>query len=147
MSIGERTHDEPGVGERRVTLRACKATSKGGLPCRAPVLRGADFCLAHHPDLAERRKAMRSRGGSVTTNRRKLLLAKVDFRDPRGVTAFIEALTSAVLLNQIPLSAAETCAKLAGEAARLRSAVETDERLAGIEAMLRELESEHGSTD
>jgi hypothetical protein len=85
---------------------------------------------------------MRQRGGAVTTSRRRLLLAKVDFENPRSVVGFIEAVTSAVLLGQLPVNVGEATVRMAAEAARLRDVIETAERLDAIEALLATLTPE-----
>ena len=120
-------------GQEQTTSGLCQATTAAGGPCRSPVLKGGSFCFMHEPSATEERKEAASRGGSVTAARRALLQGQVDFSTPASVVAFIELMTRSLLLGQLPASTAEVCSKLAGEAARLRSAIDLAERLDELE--------------
>ena len=52
------------------TRKRCKATRKDGDPCRAWATAG-DFCTFHAPELAERRREGKSRGGKTTLGKLK----------------------------------------------------------------------------
>ena len=132
-------------GQERIASGLCPATTAAGTPCRSPVLKGGTFCWMHSPSTASERRAAASKGGSVTAARRQLLLGNVDFSTPATVVSFIEALTRACLLNQVSAGVAETCSRLASEAARLRSAVDLAERVTALEATIQALEGEGGA--
>ena len=51
--------------------KLCKAASAGGKPCRAKAIRG-DYCFAHSPELADKRKEARKLGGENKSKRKRL---------------------------------------------------------------------------
>jgi len=54
------------------TSVACKATTKGGAPCRARA-RLTGYCFAHDPELADKRTAARLAGGAAKEGRKLAL--------------------------------------------------------------------------
>jgi len=52
--------------------KLCKASSADGKPCRAKAIRG-DYCFAHSPELADKRKEARKLGGENKSKRNRLV--------------------------------------------------------------------------
>lgn len=44
----------------------CAGTTKSGNPCKRAPLPDEDYCLMHHPDKSEERRALSVRGGKTT---------------------------------------------------------------------------------
>lgn len=133
MSTGELSDSGRTAGSMGGGLRACKGATKSGLPCRSIVVRGSDFCLSHHPDLAEERRQARSAGGKTTTNRRKGLAQASKFRDLAGALDYRDALTDSYLRKQITAQEAETLSRLGEGKEKLLTGAALEERLGELE--------------
>lgn len=119
----------------------CKARNKAGGPCRAPAMRGMDYCLMHDPTESgvRRRKEMQTRGGATTTNRRKLLLGMIDFSSATSTRIFFETLARACLRGEVAPALARDTAAIAKEAVLVRQGEEAEARLSAVETALQAL--------
>jgi len=137
--VNEQGQEQSEPGGRRASDRMCLATTRAGTRCRAPVLVGESYCLSHHPAYEQKRRQMRSLGGQATTSRLRLLTGAIDYGTPEATRRFGEALTRAVIRNEVPPARATAAWAIAEGVERLRAGVELIARMDALEAQLDEL--------
>jgi hypothetical protein len=79
-----------------VTSRSCKARKDDGSPCRAPPLRGEEFCLWHSPDHAEEVAEAQKLGG-LRRRRERTVSGAYEFEGVESVEQIQRLLNIAVL--------------------------------------------------
>ena len=57
----------------KARLQSCQGHRKDGSPCRGQALPSGSYCFAHAPELADKRREVRKRGGANSARRARLL--------------------------------------------------------------------------
>ena len=115
--------------------RACKATTEGSQPCRAPPLLDGEFCLMHDPAHAEEMAEARRLGG-LRRRKEKAVSGAYDIEGLENV-AQIRRLLEIAVLDTLSLknsvARARTLAYLAQTALKTLEVGEFEERLRALE--------------
>jgi hypothetical protein len=124
------------TGGYRVGASGCRAATKQGRACRAPVLPGGAYCFSHEPALAEVRRAARSRGATKANKLRAIEGRRARLDSGEALLAFAGRLVHDVVDGRLTPEVARVA--LYGTSI-CRSLVETgdlERRLAAVEAAL-----------
>jgi len=112
----------------------CKAKNRKGEPCAAYALSGSDFCYWHDPERAEERRAARhGRKLGATGDAGPVTLDTV-----ADVLPILADELTAVLSLEKSVSRARAVGYLAGVVLRAFEVSELQERVAALEAAIRE---------
>jgi hypothetical protein len=86
--------------------RTCRAQTKAGVSCRAPALPGYETCLSHTPELAEKVRLARMRGGSAAAKVRVLQGKRLKLDTAAALVKFTSGLMQDVLAGTVEADAA-----------------------------------------
>ena len=117
--------------------RRCKATTKAGRPCSCFALHGSEYCFSHAPELAEKRREARSRGGRARHGRTIGQTPggyQVEIKSLSDVVKLLERTINDALSLENSLSRANTIARLAQVLANIYQVSELEQRIAALEA-------------
>jgi len=113
-------------------MALCAGIRADGGRCGAQAIRGAEFCVNHHPDYEDARARRNSKGGKKGGRGRPA----VEMRD---IKALLEDLTDRVLEGELPTSVVAVANQVINTRLRAieveRKIKETDELEARIEAL------------
>lgn len=112
----------------------CQATTKDDRPCKAPILPGESWCFNHHPDMVERRRAARVKGGKARSNMARA--AKTFSDKPLTTAELIKTLSQAIrqtAAGGMEPNIANSLSGLARAIASIRETAELEERIADLE--------------
>lgn len=113
----------------------CKATTKSGKACRAPLLPGKTWCRAHDPDLAAERLEWSRRGGRNRSNAaRAAKELQGETADVAEITAVLTRAMRRLEAGKIEPGIATSLAGVAKALVSIRQAGEIEERIAELEA-------------
>lgn len=122
-----------------MTERRCGAVKRDGTPCRGQALPSGEFCWAHAPELAEKRKAAWSRGGSQTS--RGARAARMLPSEMRPVFELLSKALTETHRGTLDPKRAAALASLAGAMCRVLQVGEMETRLAQLEQAINEQEN------
>jgi hypothetical protein len=114
--------------------RACRAQTKQGANCRAPALPGYETCLSHTPELAEKVRLARMRGGSAAAKVRVLQGRRLKLDSSQALVRFLGDVAQDTLSGAIDPNVSRATVYAV---ATLRATLETadlEQRLAALEA-------------
>lgn len=115
----------------------CRATTRAGTRCRAPVLKGGhEFCFMHSPSAEAARKASSAKGGDATARKHKFLLGQLAFGTPAQVVDARMALAAAVIQGQVAPNRAAVVVGIIKDAEASIAGARLEERLVAMEATL-----------
>lgn len=86
-----------------VPARRCAATKLDGRPCPLPVVLGLTCCYQHAPEVAEERRAARSKGGYAATRSRVLAgdTPRLSLDSPAAVRQALEDTIQSIRTGQL----------------------------------------------
>ena len=123
-----------------VNSRGCTFVMADGRLCRSSALRGENFCLFHSPDHEEEAAEARRLGG-LRRRKEKAVLGAYDFQGLRSVPDIqrvLEIATTDTLALENSVSRNRTLAYLCQTALKALEVGELEERLALLEAAVRQ---------
>ncbi len=118
----------------KARLQSCQGHRKDGSPCRGQALPSGSYCFAHAPELADKRREVRKRGGANSARRARLLT----LMPPRLMSVYnrLEEALSQVHDGSLDARQAQAMASLAGVMVRVLTAGEVEERIRRLEDRL-----------
>ncbi len=122
-----------------VRNRGCQFVMPDGRRCKAPALRGEDFCLFHSPSHEEEAAEARRLGG-LRRRKEKTVAGAYEFGGLRTVTdiqRLLEIATLDTLALENSVARSRTLAYLSQTALKCLEVGELEERLALLEAAVR----------
>jgi hypothetical protein len=120
----------------------CTATTKAGQPCRAYAVSGSTLCLSHDPSRRAAAQSYRRTGGLHRRRPRDVPDAPQQgtlLATPEGLWKAWNHAMAVTLRCDMSLAQARMIASLIASAIQLREHIELQDRIAGLEAALRDL--------
>ena len=112
----------------------CRATTKSGAPCRAPLVPGRTYCRAHDPELAAERLEWSRRGGRNRSNAaRAARELEAGTADTAEITATLTRTLRRLEAGKIEPGVATALAGVAKALVSIRQAGEIEERVRELE--------------
>ena len=118
--------------------RQCTQVKADGARCQANAITGSDYCFAHDPARAEDRQAARQAGGRV--GKTKVLppeTADAPLSRATDVVALLGETINQVRRGEVDPRVANTVGYLSATLLRALEVGDIEERLAGLEAIVR----------
>ncbi len=112
----------------------CSATNKDGSPCSGPALPGRAFCWSHDPQLEERRRAGRVRGGTNRANAARAKKAAADVMTLTELRGRLCVVFDEVASGELDKGVGVALASIAKAIASIAQVSDLEERLAALEA-------------
>ncbi len=116
-----------------MTVRRCAALRRDGTPCRVQALPTGPYCWAHAPELREKRREGRARGGQNSSKMRRLL--KLSPPELQAVLSRLLTALEDVQAGRLAPRAAQAMAALARAAAAIYEQAELAARVRALEEL------------
>jgi len=118
-----------------VTSTACQARTKSGEPCRAFPVEGSDYCFAHDPNLARKRKEARAAGGRARHGRNLTTSGgePVKLASVADVCVLLERTARDLLTLENSVARARAVAYVCGQAVKALEVGDLEARIVALE--------------
>ena len=110
----------------------CKSQNADGNPCGATLYRQSEWCYWHHPDLEERRKESRAKGGKNRSNERRAKKELRNYADAELV-AILSTVLGGLLQGKYEPGVATAAATVARTITQIRTSTELEARIQELE--------------
>jgi len=113
--------------------RKCKAIRKDGKRCRAYAISGSDYCMAHDPSLAAKRRQWRRAGGRVKGEKNRIVEEATRLKRPRDVQQMLAVTAEKLERGEIDPRTANALGRVASLLLKAMELTNIDERIERLE--------------